>query len=133
VNRQINTHAVQNETGGGGGAPELSIAGQYVRSAEEVVVLLLAAGLLGVLVVLLLLVVLVEVEGVAAGTDGRRRRDLLRDLVPVRVLGVLLRLVLIVLYIRKERRIHGAARGTNTRSIDGTSAWTTASEIDINI
>jgi hypothetical protein len=127
VNRQINTHAVQNETGGGGGAPELSIAGQYLRSA----VLLLAAGLLSVLVVLLLLVVLVE--GVAAVTDGRRRRDLLRDLVPVRVLGVLLRLVLLVLHIRKERRIHGAARGTNTRSIDGTSAWTTTSEIYINI
>ena len=57
--------------------------------------LLLAAGLLGVLVVLLLLVVLVE--GVAAGAHGRRRRDLLLDLVPVRVLGVLLRLVLLVL------------------------------------
>ena len=60
-------------------------------SAEEVVVLLLAAG---VLVVLLLLVVLVE--GVAAGADGRRGGDLLRDLVPVRVLRVL-RLVLLVL------------------------------------
>jgi hypothetical protein len=47
-------------------------------------------------VVLLLLVVLVE--GVAAGAHGRRRRGLLRDLVPVRVLRVLLRLVLLVLY-----------------------------------
>jgi Mg2+/citrate symporter len=64
-------------------------------------VLLLAAGLLGVLVVLLLLVVLVE--GVAAGAHGCRRRDLLRDLVPVRVLGVLLRLVLLVLHGREEK------------------------------
>jgi hypothetical protein len=62
-------------------------------------VLLLAAGVLGVLVVLLLLVVLVE--GVAAGAHGRRGGDLLRDLVPVRVLRVLLRLVLLVL--RKTR------------------------------
>ena len=58
--------------------------------------LLLAAGLLGVLVVLLLVVL---VEGVAAGAHGRRRRDLLLDLVPVRVLGVLLRLVLLILQI----------------------------------
>ena len=65
------------------------------------VVLLLAAGLLSVLVVLLLLVVLVE--GVAAGTDGRCRRDLLGDLVPVRVLGILLRLVLLVLYVHVQR------------------------------
>ena len=63
-------------------------------SAEEVVVLLLAAGLVGLLVVLLLVVL---VEGVAAGADGRRGGDLLRDLVPVRVLRVLLRLVLLVL------------------------------------
>jgi hypothetical protein len=67
-------------------------------------VLLLAAGLLGVLVVLLLLVVLVE--GVASSAHGRRRRDLLSDLVPVRVLGILLRLVLLVLYGRRKR-IHG--------------------------
>jgi hypothetical protein len=60
------------------------------------VVLLLAGGLLGALVVLLLLVVLVE--GVAAGADRRRGRDLLRDLVPVRVLRVLLRLVLLILH-----------------------------------
>jgi hypothetical protein len=81
---------------GGDDAPEL--AG---RSAEEVVVLLLAAGLLSVLVVLLLLVVLVE--GVAAGAHGRRGGDFLRDLVPVRVLRVLLRLVLLVL--RKQQSI----------------------------
>jgi hypothetical protein len=83
------------------------------RSAEEVV-LLLAAGLLGLLVVLLLLVVLVE--GEAAGADGRRRRDLLLDLVAVRVLRVLLRLVLLVLCTSTSHEVirdHHSVRSIN--------------------
>jgi hypothetical protein len=80
------------------GTPTMHDVSSIDPSAEEVVVLLLAAGVLGVLVVLLLLVVLVE--GEAAGAHGRRRRHLLLDLVPVRVLRILLRLVLLVLHAR---------------------------------